>query len=91
MQRQIGDLKDEREHAAWLGCTQRTLRRWRNEPDGLDYTTAGRSVLYKREWTLAWLEKKRTVKNPTVPAKRRRGRPPRTAQTAAQAYTGDPP
>ena len=73
----LGDFETEDEHARWLGDKNpRTLRRLRNQPDGLPYTTAGQMILYKREWTLAWLESRRTVKNPARPlARGRRARP----------------
>jgi hypothetical protein len=66
------DFDTEAEHAAWIGKDARTLRRLRQLPDGLPYTTAGRTILYKREWTLAWLEARKTVNNPTPPARARR-------------------
>jgi hypothetical protein len=53
------------EHAAWLRRTERTLDNWRNQPDGLPYTTKGRTPLFNREWTLEWLKSRRRQNNPT--------------------------
>jgi len=71
MKRSIGDFEIERDHAAWAGIDPKTLRRYRNRPDGLPYTTAGKVILYKREWTLAWLESRRQVNNPIAALSRR--------------------
>jgi hypothetical protein len=77
MKMPIGDFETDAEHAAWLNVDPRTLRNWRNRPNGVLYTTAGRTILHKREWTLAWLEARKTIRNPTT--ERRRGRPRRPA------------
>lgn len=53
------------EHAAWLGTTTRSIDNWRDGPDGLPYTTKGRTPLFCREWTLEWLESRRKQNNPT--------------------------
>jgi hypothetical protein len=59
-------------HANWLDTTPRSIDNWRNQPDGLPYTTKGRTPLFCREWTLVWLESRRRQNNPEL--KRRGGR-----------------
>jgi hypothetical protein len=58
------------EHAAWLDTTTRSIDNWRNQPDGLPFTSKGRTPLFRREWTLDWLESRRRQNNPG----QRRGR-----------------
>jgi hypothetical protein len=60
----------KQEHAAFLNTTVRSIDNWRNQPNGLPFTTKGRTPLFHREWTLAWLETRRQQKNST----KRRGR-----------------
>lgn len=64
----IGPFESKEAHASWLNTTTRSIDNWRNEPDGLPYTTRGRTPLFSREWTLAWLESRRRQSSP------RRGR-----------------
>ena len=74
----IFDEFDEREeHAAKFNVTPRTIDRWRSEPDRLPCTFAGRTPLFKDEWTKAWLEARKRQRNP---APRRRGRRPAEAR-----------
>jgi hypothetical protein len=70
---QLGHFESKAAHAAWLDRTERTLDNWRNEPNGLPYTCAGRAPLFCREWTLAWLESRRRQKNPASDKRRGRG------------------
>ena len=60
----IGQFESKAAHAAWLETTERSIDNWRNQPDGLPYTTKGRTPLFCREWTLAWLELRRRQNNP---------------------------
>jgi hypothetical protein len=62
---QLGDLETKAAHAAWLGKSERTLDDWRNQPDGLPFTTAGKTPLFCREWTLEWLRNRRRQNNLT--------------------------
>ena len=78
MKEPLAGFDTEPQHIEWLAeefgrhWDPRTLRNWRNEADGLPYTTAGKTVLYRREWTIAWLESRRTVRNPIRAGRRRR-------------------
>jgi hypothetical protein len=66
----IEDFEDEAAHAAWLGVGPRTLRRYTDEPDGgLPFTRRGRKRLYRRAWTVAWLEGRKVERN--APRRRR--------------------
>jgi hypothetical protein len=59
----IGQFETKAEHAAWLDTSERTLDNWRNLPNGLPYTTKGKTPLFCREWTLEWLATRRRQKN----------------------------
>ena len=49
-------FEEKSAHAEWLGTSERTLDSWRNKPDGLPFVLMGRKPLFKRAWTLEWLE-----------------------------------
>lgn len=66
----LSDFEDLTAHAAWLGRCTRTVLRWCGEPDGLPYTTAGRTRLFNRAWTAEWIASRRTQTNP-APKRRR--------------------
>jgi hypothetical protein len=67
----LEDYETEAEHAKRFDVDVRTLRRWRNLPNGLPYTKAGCTVLYRLDWTEHWLESHKTQRNPE---QSRRGR-----------------
>jgi hypothetical protein len=50
----------------------RTILRWCDEPDGLEYTKAGATRLFTDEWLLAFLHRRKRQNNP----RRRRGQQP---------------
>jgi hypothetical protein len=70
-------------HAAWLGVTERSIDRYTDQPDGMPFSRFSRWKIFKREWTLAWLEGRKESRNPT-PKDRQRGRPPRAAGRRVQ-------
>jgi hypothetical protein len=74
MTQEIGPFEGKTAHAAWLNTSERTLDNWRNLLNGLPYTTKGRTPLFCREWTLAWLESRRRQNNPADQRSKRRGR-----------------
>jgi hypothetical protein len=59
----------------------RTILRWCDEPDGLEYTKAGRSRLFTDEWMLDYLNRRKRQDNPV----RRRGRPRRQERRAGSS------
>ena len=59
-----------REFAAKRKRSTRTILRWCDEPDGLEYTKAGRERLFTDEWWLDYLNRRKRQDNPV----RRRGR-----------------
>jgi hypothetical protein len=84
-------FESKADHAAWLGVTERSIDRWCDEPDGLTHTRVGRWKIFKREWTLAWLEARKTARNPTTTARRRgqpRGPTVRREQHRSEARSG---
>jgi hypothetical protein len=50
-------FETDQEHAGRFEVDVATLRRWRRE--GMPHTKVGRIVLYRADWTRAWLETKR--------------------------------
>jgi hypothetical protein len=57
-----------REFAAERKRSPRTILRWCDEPDGLEYTKAGATRLFTDEWWLDYLNRRKRQNNP------RRGR-----------------
>ena len=43
--------------------SERTIDRWRNQPDGLPYTTAGATVLFDVSVARGWLKSRMTRPN----------------------------
>jgi hypothetical protein len=76
----LSEFETKAAHAAWLGGvlgktpTERTIDNWRDQPDGLPFTTAGRTPLFCREWTIEWLERRRRQNNPADQRNKRGGR-----------------
>lgn len=60
---------DEETLATATGRSTRTIKRWRNEPDGLPYVKLGCRVYFNVESTKRWIAAKETQRNPS----RRRG------------------
>jgi hypothetical protein len=54
----------------------RTILRWCDEPDGLEYTKAGATRLFTDEWLLAFLNRRKRQNNPSNPRRGRRERQP---------------
>ena len=52
----LGDYISRDELARELGRHPRTLKRWAVERTGPPYVNIGRTVLYKRQSILAWLD-----------------------------------
>jgi hypothetical protein len=73
------------EHAATCRRSRRTLERWVTEPDGLPHTRLGRQLLFKVEWTTAWLESRRQQRNPVKLQPHRRAKQRRAALSCASA------
>ena len=65
---EIGQFETKAEHADWLETTERSVDNWRKQPNGLPYTTKGRTPLFCREWTLngSRLGASRTTPSPSV-------------------------
>jgi predicted DNA-binding transcriptional regulator AlpA len=51
----------ERRVAAMLGCSQRTLQRWRTEGKGPPSTKIGRKQLYELKELQEWIDKRKTT------------------------------
>jgi hypothetical protein len=59
--------------AGELQCSERTIARYEQLPDGLPFVMVAGRKLYKRASTLAWLERREKKPNPRrAPGSRRR-------------------
>jgi hypothetical protein len=62
--RPLEGFETEAQHAERFEVDPRTIRRWRNQPNGLPFTKAGRTVLCHVDWTIEWLRSNREQRNP---------------------------
>lgn len=69
--REVKDVLDEKQAAAYINQKPGTLRQWRSVSKGPAYHKKGRSVLYKKSDLDAWLATGRTFTGETPDAPHR--------------------
>ena len=69
--REVKDVLDEKQAAAYINQKPGTLRQWRSVSKGPAYLKKGRSVLYKKSDLDAWLATGRTFTGETPDAPHR--------------------
>lgn len=60
----LDDYDDRAELASGLGCSQRTVARLENIPDGLPFVVIAGKKYYRREAVREWLLKRERKRNP---------------------------